>query len=68
MSGLFDLQGRVAAVIGGTGVLGGVLCQGLADAGASVAVLGRSRERGEARAAALTGGGGRATAVVVDAT
>lgn len=68
MSGLFDLEGRVAAVIGGTGVLGGVLCQGLADAGASVAVLGRSRERGEARAAALTGGGGRAAAVVVDAT
>ena len=33
MNALFDLEGRVAAVIGGTGVLGGVLCQGLADAG-----------------------------------
>lgn len=68
MSGLFDLEGRVAAVIGGTGVLGGVICQGLADAGASVAVLGRSRERGEERATAITDGGGRAAAVVVDAT
>jgi NAD(P)-dependent dehydrogenase (short-subunit alcohol dehydrogenase family) len=68
MSGLFDLEGRVAAVIGGTGVLGGVICQGLAAAGASVAVLGRSRVRGEERAAAITGGGGRAAAVVVDAT
>jgi NAD(P)-dependent dehydrogenase (short-subunit alcohol dehydrogenase family) len=68
MSGLFDLEGRVAAVIGGTGVLGGVISQGLADAGASVAVLGRSRARGEERAAAITESGGRAAAFVVDAT
>jgi NAD(P)-dependent dehydrogenase (short-subunit alcohol dehydrogenase family) len=68
MSGLFDLEGQVAAVIGGTGVLGGVISQGLAEAGASVAVLGRSRERGEARAAAITAGGGRAASFVVDAT
>jgi NAD(P)-dependent dehydrogenase (short-subunit alcohol dehydrogenase family) len=68
MSGLFDLEGRVAAVIGGSGILGGVICQGLADAGASVAVLGRSRERGEERAAAITGGGARAASAVVDAT
>lgn len=68
MNALFDLEGRVAAVIGGTGVLGGVLCRGLADAGASVAVLGRSRERGEAVAEAISSAGGCATAVVVDAT
>ena len=68
MSGLFDLDGRVAAVIGGAGVLGGVICQGLADAGAFVAVLDRSRERGEERAAAIISGGGRAAAIVVDAT
>lgn len=68
MSGLFDLEGQVAAVIGGTGVLGGVISQGLAEAGASVAVLGRSRVRGEERADAITGGGGRAAAFVVDAT
>ena len=68
MNALFDLEGRVAAVIGGTGVLGGVLCRGLADAGASVAVLGRSRERGEAVAAAISSAGGCAVAAVVDAT
>jgi len=68
MNALFDLEGQVAAVIGGTGVLGGVICQGLADAGAAVAVLGRSRERGEARAAAINGGGGRSAAFVMDAT
>jgi NAD(P)-dependent dehydrogenase (short-subunit alcohol dehydrogenase family) len=68
MNALFDLEGQVAAVIGGTGVLGGVICQGLADAGAAVAVLGRSRERGEARAAAIAGGGGRSAGFVIDAT
>jgi NAD(P)-dependent dehydrogenase (short-subunit alcohol dehydrogenase family) len=65
---LFDLTGRVAAVIGGTGVLGGAICHGLADAGASVAVLGRSSERGEVRKAAIETAGGRAMAISVDAT
>ena len=46
-SPLFDLSGEVAVVIGGTGVLGGALAQGLAEAGAKVAVLGRNSERGE---------------------
>ena len=44
-TGVFDLTGRVAAVVGGTGVLGGTICHGLGEAGAAVAVLGRSRER-----------------------
>ncbi len=66
-SHLFDLSGRVAAVIGGTGVLGGAICHGLADAGAAVAVLGRSIERGQARLAALQAAGASAIAVAVDA-
>ena len=66
--GIFDLTGRVAAVIGGTGVLGGAVCEGLAGAGASVAVLGRSTERGSARADSIVREGGRAMAVSVDAT
>jgi NAD(P)-dependent dehydrogenase (short-subunit alcohol dehydrogenase family) len=65
---LFDLTGRVAAVIGGTGVLGGALCEGLAAAGASVAVLGQSQERGAARVASIAGAGGRAAAITLDAT
>jgi NAD(P)-dependent dehydrogenase (short-subunit alcohol dehydrogenase family) len=65
---LFDLTGRVAVVIGGTGVLGGAVCDGLGAAGASVAVLGRSAERGEVRVAAIVEGGGRASAITVDAT
>jgi NAD(P)-dependent dehydrogenase (short-subunit alcohol dehydrogenase family) len=65
---MFDLTGRVAAVIGGTGVLGGAVSEGLAAAGASVAVLGRSQERGAARAASINSAGGRAIGIVMDAT
>jgi NAD(P)-dependent dehydrogenase (short-subunit alcohol dehydrogenase family) len=44
---LFDLTGEVAVVLGATGVLGGAMAEGLAAAGAKVAVLGRNAERGE---------------------
>lgn len=65
---VFDLGGRVAAVIGGTGVLGGAICHGLGAAGASVAVVGRSEERAALRVAALEADGIRAVAVIADAT
>ena len=67
-SGMFDLTGRVAAVIGGTGVLGGAVSEGLAAAGAAVAVMGRSAERGAARADSIGRAGGRAQAFTLDAT
>jgi NAD(P)-dependent dehydrogenase (short-subunit alcohol dehydrogenase family) len=66
--GIFDLGGSVAAVIGGTGVLGGTICHGLGRAGAAVVVMGRSEERGLARVAALEAEGVRAAFVEVDAT
>ncbi|MBI2948174.1 MAG: SDR family oxidoreductase [Verrucomicrobia bacterium] len=50
---LFDLESEVAVVIGATGVLGGAIAEGLAQAGATVAVLGRNAERGQARANAI---------------
>jgi NAD(P)-dependent dehydrogenase (short-subunit alcohol dehydrogenase family) len=65
---VFDLGGRVAAVIGGTGVLGGAICQGLGAAGAAVAVVGRSEQRGAAAVAALEAVGVKAMSVRVDAT
>jgi NAD(P)-dependent dehydrogenase (short-subunit alcohol dehydrogenase family) len=64
---LFGFDGQVAVVIGGTGVLGGELCNGLAQAGAAVVVAGRSEERGHARVAAIEKLGGKATFAEVDA-
>lgn len=68
ISPLFDLSGQTAVVIGGTGVLGGALAEGLAEAGAAVAVAGRNRERGEARVAAIRTAGGIAEFVECDAS
>ena len=45
LTDLFSLDGQVAVVTGGTGVLGGAMARGLARAGAKVGVLGR-RPRG----------------------
>jgi len=65
---LFDLRGTRAAVVGGTGVLGGRFCECLAGAGAEVVVLGRSVVRGEAAVQRIGASGGKASFVVVDAT
>ncbi len=67
MMNLFDLKGEVAVVVGGTGVLGGALAEGLAAAGASVAIVGRNAERGEARAEAIRCRGGKALFLGCDA-
>ncbi|MEE2658481.1 MAG: SDR family oxidoreductase [Candidatus Latescibacterota bacterium] len=64
----FRLDGQVAVVIGATGVLGGAIASGLAEAGAAVAVLGRNERRGEARAQAILKAGGQAVFVICDAT
>lgn len=64
---LFDLRGEVAVIIGGTGVLGGALAEGLAHAGAAVALLGRNAERGMARAESIRRAGGNAIFLTADA-
>ncbi len=63
---MFGFQGKVAVVIGGTGVLGGAICDGLAAAGAHVVVAGRSEERGNARVQAIVDAGGKASFLSVD--
>ena len=65
---LFGFEDQVAVVIGGTGVLGGALCEGLASAGAHVVVAGRSQERGLQRVAEIEAAGGKASFTAVDAT
>lgn len=65
--GLFDLSGEVAVVIGATGVLGGALAEGLAAAGAKVAVLGRHAPRGQVRVQSILDGGGSAAFFSADA-
>src|SRR5258708_26537210 len=67
MSNLFDLSQEVAVIIGATGVLGGALADGLAAAGAKVAVLGRNAERGQERAKAINKAGGMAEDFSADA-
>lgn len=64
---LFDLTGEVAVVIGATGVLGGAMAQGLAEAGAAVAVLGRNEVRGLERVAQIQKQGGNGAFFVADA-
>src|ERR1044071_1273426 len=65
---LFDLSEEIAVVIGATGVLGGAIAEGLAEAGARVAVVGRNRERGEERARAIMAKGGKAEFAPGDAS
>ena len=50
---LFDLTGRVALVTGGTGYLGSAFARALAEAGASVVISSRDRERACDAASAL---------------
>ena len=42
---LFDINGRVAVVTGGNGGIGRSLALGFANAGASVAIIGRNEEK-----------------------
>jgi len=64
---LFSLAGRTAVVVGGTGVLGGALAEGLAKAGAYVVIAGRGADRGLARVETIKAAGGDGTFVSVDA-
>jgi NAD(P)-dependent dehydrogenase (short-subunit alcohol dehydrogenase family) len=50
---MFDLNGKVAVVAGGYGVLGGAIAAGLSSAGARVAVLGRNTRPADALDLAL---------------
>lgn len=63
---LFSLKGKTAVVIGGTGVLCGEMALGLARAGATVAVVGRSEEKGAERLRQIEAAGGSGFFVSAD--
>jgi NAD(P)-dependent dehydrogenase (short-subunit alcohol dehydrogenase family) len=65
---LFSLKGKVAVVIGGTGVLCGEMAEGLAIAGATVALVGRDAVKAQARLDKITTGGGKAEFFACDTT
>ena len=63
---VFDLEDKVAVVIGGTGELCGAMAEGLAAAGVITVIVGRSREKATARLAKIEATGGRAYFEQVD--
>lgn len=66
LDSVFGLKGKVAVVIGGTGELCGAMAEGLAGAGASVVLAGRSAEKAAARIARIEERGGVATFFATD--
>lgn len=63
---LYGLQGQVAVVIGGTGELCGAMAEGLAAAGATTVLVGRSETKAEARLAKIAEKGGKAGFIAAD--
>jgi NAD(P)-dependent dehydrogenase (short-subunit alcohol dehydrogenase family) len=63
---LFSLEGQVAIVTGGTGVLGGEMARGLARAGARVGILGRRGEVAAQAAERIAEAGGEAMPLPAD--
>ena len=64
--GQFSLEGKVAVVTGGTGVLGGAMARGLASAGAKVAILGRREAKAHEVADAIAAAGNNAMPLPAD--
>lgn len=63
---MFSLHGKTAVVTGGGGVLGGAMAEGLADAGAAVAVGDLRADLAEACAARIVAKGGKAQGYHMD--
>lgn len=62
----FSLNEKVIVVTGATGILGEAFVEGLSQAGAKVAILGRNEQVGQERLKAITDRGGEALFVKAD--
>jgi NAD(P)-dependent dehydrogenase (short-subunit alcohol dehydrogenase family) len=65
---LFSLEGKVAVVIGGTGVLCGEMAEGMAAAGATIALVGRDAAKAQKRLDSIARGGAKAEFFPCDTT
>lgn len=65
---IFSLDGKVAIIPGGSGGIGVELVSGLSDAGANVAIVGRSKERAAEAAEKAGSAGGEILVAVGDMT
>jgi NAD(P)-dependent dehydrogenase (short-subunit alcohol dehydrogenase family) len=65
---LFSLKGKIAVVIGGTGELCGAIAEGLAAAGATVALVGRDAVKAQKRLDKISKDGGKAEFFPCDTT
>ena len=63
---MFELNGKVAIITGGAGVLGGAMATGLAKAGAKVGILSRTKTKVEQKVKEIKKNGGKAIALVAD--
>ncbi len=68
MSDVFQLAGKVAVLIGGTGELCGAMAEGLAGAGAEVVLVGRNAEKAAQRLGRIAAAGGAGSFVPCEAT
>jgi len=66
LDNLFDLNGKVAVVIGGTGELCGHMAIGLAKAGVTVAIAGRDQTKADDKIATIEAAGGSAYFIPTD--
>ena len=64
----FDLRGKVAIVTGGNGGIGLGMARGLAEAGASIAIVGRNEAKSNEAVTELQQRGAKAVSVVADVT